>query len=199
MSAVAANYETLQELGVEVIAISTDTHFSHSLMQEYCNRPANFDQLIINQWRNTVQPQDVIFHLGDVVFGMDREKTKEIINELPGTKILIRGNHDKNHSNNWFIKVGFSAVLEKAQTCGVILSHMPAILREEEIKRGIINVHGHYHNAPPKRWERELVKRITRNHYLLILEDLNYRPVLLEDVRRGKFVKNTKKLLKEAH
>ena len=94
--------------------IITDTHFSHDAMQKYCDRPPNFDQKIINQWRATVSPQDVVYHLGDVTWG-SQGQLQQIMNGLPGTKILIRGNHDKNHSNNWFIKAGFSAVVEKVQ------------------------------------------------------------------------------------
>lgn len=174
--------------------IITDSHFNHVKMQEYCGRPANFDQLIINQWNATVQSQDIVIHLGDVTWGT-QSQLKWIMAQLSGTKILVKGNHDRNHSNNWFIKTGFSAVFEKVQVSGVILSHMPAIMREEEIERGIINIHGHYHNVFPKKWEKNLVERITPNHYLLVLEDINYRPILLEDAKRKKFVKNTKKLL----
>jgi calcineurin-like phosphoesterase family protein len=171
-----------------------DPHWNHYKMVEYCNRPSNFDQLIINHWQATIHPQDIVFVLGDVTWG-SQGQLKTVMNGLPGTKILIRGNHDRNNSNNWFIKAGFAVVLEKAQVCGVILSHFPAILNDEEIKRDIINVHGHFHNNPAKKWEKHLTEKITKNHYLLSLEEVNYTPVSLEQVKRKKFVKNSKKLL----
>jgi len=176
--------------------VLTDSHFSHNLMQEYCGRPSNFDSLIIKQWKATVHPCDIVYHLGDVTWG-NKEQLSQIMSDLPGTKILIRGNHDRNHSNNWFIQAGFSAVLEKAQISGIILSHFPAIMTEEEIERGIINVHGHFHNINPKRWEKQLIKRITSNHYLLILEDVEYRPISLEFIRKRRFIVNSKELLKK--
>ena len=126
----------------------TDTHWDHWKMIEYCGRPSNFNKLILNQWKATVQPQDIVYHLGDVIWGR-QDKLIQIMSSLPGTKILIRGNHDKNHSNNWFIQAGFAAVLEKAQLSGVILSHFPVFMTEEELKRDIINVHGHFHNNSP--------------------------------------------------
>ncbi len=174
--------------------ILADSHWEHFLMTKYCNRPANFGQKIINQWQATVSPQDIVYHLGDVTWG-SQGQLQQIMSGLPGTKILIRGNHDRNHSNNWFIQAGFSSVLEKAQLSGVILSHFPAILNQEELDRGIINIHGHFHNNPAKKWEKKLKNRITSNHFLMILEDVEYRPISLQEARHGHFVKNSKKLL----
>ena len=176
--------------------IITDTHINHTKIIDYCNRPTDFEQRIINQWQATVQPQDIVYHLGDVTWGSQKELL-HIMQQLPGTKILIRGNHDRNHSNNWFIQAGFSAVLEKAQVSGVILSHFPAIMTAEELGRGVINVHGHFHNNPAKKWEKHLKERITLNHYLLILEDVEYRPISMESIVRRKFIKNSKKLLQK--
>jgi calcineurin-like phosphoesterase family protein len=174
--------------------IITDSHFSHEAMQQYCGRPFDFEKKIIKQWQATVSPQDIVFHLGDVTWG-SQGQLQQIMHGLPGTKILIRGNHDKDHSNNWFIKAGFSVVLEKAQISKVILSHFPAILSREEIDFNIINIHGHFHNMPPKKWEKQLIERITYNHYLLSLEDVNYKPISLEAAIKRKFIKNSKKLL----
>jgi len=172
----------------------TDTHWYHDKMQKFCGRPADFGRKIINGWKATVSPQDIVYHLGDVTWGTQEQLTS-IMAELPGTKILVRGNHDRNHSNNWFIQAGFSAVLEKAQVSGVILSHIPAIMTEEEIERGIINVHGHFHNNTSRKWEKHLTQRITESHYLLILEDVEYRPISLDAIVRRKFIVNSKKLL----
>jgi len=177
--------------------IITDTHHLHAKMQQYCGRPINFDKLIVNQWKATVQPQDVVYHLGDVTWGSQGQLI-QIMQGLPGTKILVRGNHDRNHSNNWFIQAGFAAVLEKAQISGVILSHFPSLMNAEEIERGIINVHGHFHNNNPKRWEEHLVKKITSSHYLLTLEDVEYKPISLDAIIRRKFIVNSKELLKKA-
>jgi len=175
--------------------VLTDPHWSHYKMIEYCGRPTNFEKLIINNWKSTINENDIVFILGDVTWG-SQGQLQQIMNGLPGTKILIRGNHDRNHSNNWFIKAGFSVVLEKAQVSGVVLSHFPAILSKEEIERDIINVHGHFHNNPPEKWEERLKKNITENHYLLIIEETNYTPIPIELIKKKRFVKNSKKLIK---
>jgi calcineurin-like phosphoesterase family protein len=176
--------------------IITDTHFFHNrIVTDFCFRPKNFHDLIINGWKNTVNENDVVFNLGDVTWGT-KDQLLHIMQQLPGTKILVRGNHDRSYSNNWFIEAGFSAVLEKAQVSGVILSHFPAILNKEEIERGIINVHGHFHNNDPKRWEPKLKERITDNHFLLSLEDVGYTPVSLEKIAKRKFIFNSNELIK---
>ena len=176
--------------------IISDNHFGHKrIITDFCFRPKNFEKLIIKNWQNTVNKNDIVYDIGDVTWG-SQEYLTDIMKQLPGTKILIRGNHDKSHSNNWFIQSGFSAVLEKAQISGIILSHFPAILNKEEIDRGIINVHGHFHNNDPKRWEKELVKRITENHYLFALEYVNYTPISIEMIRKRRFVKNSKELIR---
>ena len=175
--------------------ILTDTHFYHSrIVTDFGFRPANFNDQIIKNWQNTVNENDIVFNLGDVTWG-SQGQLQQIMYSLPGTKILIRGNHDKNHSNNWFIKAGFAAVLEKAQISGVILSHFPAIMTQEEIKRGIINVHGHFHNSKADRWEKHLKERITSNHYLIALEETNFTPISLELIKKRKFIKNSRELI----
>lgn len=174
--------------------IIADTHWSHTKMIEYCTRPPDFDQKIIKQWQVTIQPQDIVYHLGDVTWG-SQGQLQTIMSGLPGTKILVRGNHDRNHSNNWFIQAGFAAVVEKAQVSGVILSHFPALMTQEELDFGIINIHGHFHNNPPKKWEQKLKDKITSSHFLMILENIEYRPISLESARKGKFVYNSKKLV----
>ena len=179
--------------------IIADSHWSHNrIITHFGFRPKNFHDLIEKNWQNTVNENDIVFHLGDVTWG-SQEQLTQIMSKLPGTKILIRGNHDRSHSNNWFIKAGFAAVLEKAQISGVILSHFPAMLSKEEIERGIINVHGHFHNNKPSRWEEKLKERITFNHYLIALEETNYTPVSLELIRKKKFVKNSKELIDKSH
>lgn len=174
-----------------------DSHFGHKrIITDFGFRPANFDELIIKRWQHVVTENDVVFHLGDVTWGT-KDQLSTIMNQLPGTKILIRGNHDRNHSNNWFIKTGFAAVLEKAQVCGAVLSHMPVALTQEELDRGIINVHGHFHNNSAERWEKRFTDRFTDNHYLLALENVDYTPVPLELVLKRRFVQSSKRLFEK--
>ena len=65
------------------------------------------------------------------------------------------------------------------------------MLNEKEIELGIINIHGHFHNAKKTKWENKYKDRLTNNHYLLALEYVHYKPILLETAKKGKFVKRT--------
>ena len=69
----------------------TDTHWEHSrIITDFGFRPDNFGQIITNNWQNTVKNEDIVFHLGDVTWG-SQDQLKNIMDNLPGTKILIRG------------------------------------------------------------------------------------------------------------
>lgn len=76
---------------------TSDTHFGHTNIIKYCQRPfENVDEMnqkMIENWNNVVGPDDVVFHLGDVGFGSVRSIV-DILQQLNGHKYLILGNHD---------------------------------------------------------------------------------------------------------
>tara|TARA_Y100000310_G_C20701199_1_gene830038 strand:- start:2039 stop:2602 length:564 start_codon:yes stop_codon:yes gene_type:complete len=167
----------------------SDTHFLHTKIVEACDRPKNCDKRMINQWKHHVKETDVIIHLGDVIFSSKKDLI-EIMSQLPGTKILVKGNHDRL-SNNAYVEAGFSAVVHSLiyeinvfrRKSHVMLSHKPTPLKMEE---DWYNIHGHFHNCPRERWEPELVERLTDKHFLFRIEDLGYRPIILnEAIDRG--------------
>ncbi len=85
---------------------TSDTHFGHTNIIKYCNRPfkdaGEMDREIIRIWNETVKPEDEVYHLGDVSFSSP-ERTKHILQNLNGHKILILGNHDRspNKMKDW--------------------------------------------------------------------------------------------------
>ena len=62
--------------------IISDTHFLHKNIVQYCNRPTDFNKLIIKNWHKVVKPEDIVIHLGDVACGFtgNEEKLKQIFN-----------------------------------------------------------------------------------------------------------------------
>lgn len=70
-----------------------DTHFCHSNIIKYCDRPfkdvKEMNETIINNWNNIVTNEDIVYHLGDFCLSTDDE-IKNIFNRLNGTIILIR-------------------------------------------------------------------------------------------------------------
>lgn len=76
---------------------TADTHFQHDNIIRFCARPfrsaAEMDDAMIRNWNATVQPDDTVYHLGDVAFG-DVSRLMPRLRSLSGKKYLIPGNHD---------------------------------------------------------------------------------------------------------
>jgi len=153
--------------------VTSDTHFGHTKIKEYCGRPDDFEQRIINGFK-VIKQEDVIFHLGDICWGKDAQVHSWLMPYLKCKKILILGNHDKN-SHSWYFGHGWDCVSNglRLEMFGkkLFLSHEPA---------GWdgwweINVHGHMHNT---------LHRAPICHpdftRLIALEYTNYQPVLLD-------------------
>src|SRR5579863_2896472 len=78
---------------------TSDTHFGHTNIIRYCNRPfkdaGEMDRAMVENWNALVKPEDTIYHLGDVSFSSP-DRTKHILSNMNGHKILILGNHDRS-------------------------------------------------------------------------------------------------------
>ena len=127
-----------QEMNFYLIS---DTHFNHAKIATYCDRPANFTDVLIRNWRNTIKQEDTIIHLGDVFIG-PTIGWDEIYESLPGNKILVRGNHDRNRSLGWWMSHGFGFACDGiSRNCW--LTHEPDTSRASGCD---LNIHGHLHN-----------------------------------------------------
>jgi calcineurin-like phosphoesterase family protein len=120
--------------------ICSDTHFNHQNITTYCDRPTDFTERIIKNWNQIVKPDDLIIHLGDVQIG---KKSDWIIPALPGKKILVRGNHDRQWSNLRWMKAGFDFACDGLMFRNCWLTHEPAKSLPEGAE---LNLHGHLHN-----------------------------------------------------
>ena len=83
---------------------TADTHFLHTNILCYCNRPfktvTEMDDTMITNWNSKVKPNDTIYHLGDFIFG----EYESILKRLNGKIFLILGSHDGNafeHKNRF--------------------------------------------------------------------------------------------------
>lgn len=84
-------------------------------------------QKIITEWNKRVKNTEHIYVLGDFSFG-SIDKTTEILSQLSGYKIIIKGNHDMPAHK--LIKMGFDEVHENLTFVlpggiKVFLSHFP--------------------------------------------------------------------------
>lgn len=126
---------------------SSDQHFGHRNIIDYCNRPFSsiqeMDEVIIARWNETVGVDDEVWVLGDFAMG-DRARSLGYLQRMNGTKYLVTGNHDKcspteknGHLHiQQYLDAGFTAVVSQAQVSlppvhprgqnlKVLLSHYP--------------------------------------------------------------------------
>lgn len=124
---------------------------------------------------------------------------------MPGVKILIKGNHDREKSN-WYLNRGFVAVMDFAAVVSrtnisenkecflytrVLLSHKPMEIPELKWRK-TINIHGHFHEHSLeycRKHDPDAIKLLTPDHYLFSLESTKYKPVLLNRAVRDGWVK----------
>jgi len=111
--------------------LTSDLHLFHKNIASYTDGRSLQDRhnKIITEWNKVVRQKDVIYVVGDLSFG-SFEDTKAIIEQLKGTKILIRGNHDFRFTSKEFVEMGFSEVrdylfINMSNAEKVLLSHYP--------------------------------------------------------------------------
>ena len=128
---------------------TSDTHFGHSTILEYCSRPFSsveeMDEALIENWNKTIKPNDIVYHLGDVSW-YGSNKTHYIFKRLNGKKRLIIGNHDhkKNLSPHFEYIVDYE--LLKVAGIQIAMMHYP-ILSWYGQYHGVLHLHGHTHNT----------------------------------------------------
>lgn len=108
--------------------IISDTHWNakaDSPIILECKRPLDFTAKSIKRWNERVYPGDTVIHLGDVINGPKRE-VKAILEQLNGTKIHIRGNHDRDKGCKWWMDNGFDVSVDSFALNGVLFTHEPA-------------------------------------------------------------------------
>ena len=165
----------------------SDTHFNHQKIATYCDRPENFTELIVKRWTEQVRPEDLIIHLGDVAIGKKGE-CEAILKALPGRKVLIRGNHDRQWSNTRWMQAGFDFACDSMLFRNCWLTHEPA----NALPTGAsLNLHGHLHNIwhgfhpdDPKLEDPGFLPFEGLKHdwqRLFAVEYTNYRPVNFDD------------------
>lgn len=79
------------------IWFTSDLHFNHENIIEYCNRPFydvfEMNETLIRNYNSLVKPDDEVFILGDLCMGLPFQWSS-IVSRLNGRKTLVLGNHD---------------------------------------------------------------------------------------------------------
>jgi calcineurin-like phosphoesterase family protein len=128
-----------------MIYFTSDHHFGHKNIIEYAKRPfanvSEMDEVMFNNWNNTVKKDDLVYYLGDFSF-CALSLTKDVLERLHGEKILIRGNHDKQRNKLVGPKL-FKEIHQelsiKLENRKVLLCHYPYYPNEQELEEAIQN------------------------------------------------------------
>jgi calcineurin-like phosphoesterase family protein len=124
---------------------TSDTHFGHANIIKFCDRPFrdvdHMDEQLIGNWNSIVQPEDTVWHLGDVALG-PRERWASRLGRLNGHIFLVPGNHDrcspvmaKNQARQYnegmaYLQYGFQMVMDEVELVNVrnpVNPHTPAV------------------------------------------------------------------------
>ena len=151
---------------------------------------------IVNNWNETVDLEDTVYVLGDVMFKSATDESmfdagKELLEKLNGRLIIIRGNHDSEERLRLYEQcknvssAGDAALYLKYPEVGgytFYLSHYPTLVSHEKLKKmknAVINLYGHTHERG------HFYKVADREHpymYCCCMDAHGCKPVLLDKV-----------------
>ena len=158
------------------VRIIADLHFGDPDIIKFENRPfGSVDEMnkeLIERWNCVVDQDDKVFILGDFSVYVD-DRLQDIVEQLNGKKILIKGNHDCLDDTAYF-NMGFSCVYNYPIIYDnfFILSHEPMYINES---MPYANIFGHVHSNP-------IYKTYTKRSACVSAERIGYQPIQLSEV-----------------
>jgi calcineurin-like phosphoesterase family protein len=115
-----------------MIWFTSDTHFYHSRIIDYCDRPyrlldgrpdvQGMNRDMVAKWNEIVGKDDIVYHLGDFGFGSPG-RLLGIRQALNGKIFLLRGNHDPAPTK-WLLP-GVDKWANSLQVGEVFMAHVP--------------------------------------------------------------------------
>lgn len=141
---------------------STDTHHPYKTKK-------HIDDIAIAH-ATTIGPNDVFIHLGDLSdpAATDVDQMKNIIQNIPGFKILCRGNHDIE-SDDYYKDLGFNIVCDAVTYYNIVFSHKPCKVDQDQL-----NIHGHLHSEVMSVLDHRYINAFNgeNEHYPISIDDL---------------------------
>jgi len=172
----------------------SDTHFNHTNIIKYAQRPySNAEEMnedLIKRWNSVVKPDDIVFHLGDFMFG-NINRFWEFRSRLNGKIYLIHGNHDYKLMQEGNIEEGFELITSQLNIVvdgqKIYLNHFPMLTFDGIYKeKPSWQLFGHVHS---NKEHPSTSPDISRLNYLLPtqydvgVDNNNYTPVSFEQVK----------------
>lgn len=138
------------------------------------------DAYMIERWNSVVKSADKVYVLGDIVMPKNRAKLHEVMPQLNGTKVLIKGNHDQMKPEaylSYFKDIRGSHLLDN-----LVLTHIP--LHPGSLTRWRGNIHGHLHSNAVT-MVNNLGQEVEDPKYFCVsVERIDYTPIPFETVNK---------------
>lgn len=180
------------------IFFTSDLHFGHKNVIKLDNRPYHtireMDKSLIENWNKKVRGNDIVYVLGDMFWKCEPKYVQDILSLLNGRIIIIKGNHDRwlhNATSKKFLSGvkdfdDIEVTLADGTSKSCILSHyfMPFYKNHY---CGAIHLHGHSHNTPESKLEKEISKHLNIGGFPCSIHNVgcmhwNYEPVTLDEI-----------------
>lgn len=192
----------LNSLPKDNIWFTSDTHFGHNNIIKYCNRPftsvEEMDEHLIQSWNQLVNVDDLIICGGDFSL-CNTKKTKSVLSQLNGNKILIRGNHEKSVLGNKETRDFFNGgiydllnitIIDDEVEYGfqdIILCHYP-MLTWDKSHRGSWQLFGHVHGMLDNN------PALSPNQMDIGVDSHNFKPISYQEVKEQITIQNLNKI-----
>lgn len=176
------------------IFFTSDTHFNHANIIKYCMRPfADKDEMneaLINNWNSVVKENDIVFHLGDFMFG-NMNRFWDFRSRLNGKIYLIHGNHDYELMDKVNVDDGFEIVTSQLNVVvngqKIYLNHFPLLTFDGIYKeKPSWQLFGHVHsnkNIPGTSADVKRLDYLLPMQYDVGVDNNNYRPISFDEVK----------------
>jgi len=157
---------------------TSDTHFGHARIIELSKRPfksvSEMDEALIANWNARVNPEDIVWHLGDFAFGHDPVRLNGLFHRLNGTKHLVIGNHDE--LNELVLPLPWATTsminVQRIEDTLVTMCHYP-MRTWPGSRKGSIHLFGHMH----------LKFKGTSKSLNVGVDVCDFAPVLLKEIK----------------
>ena len=128
-----------------------DWHYGHANSLRFDNRPfmsvEEMNQQLVQRWNAVVEPGDLTYILGDM-FWCKQDEAMQVLDQLNGTKILIKGNHDRCNDGKFTKK--FAKITEYLEVDDnghkIVLCHYPIPCFKNHFY-GWYHFYGHVHTS----------------------------------------------------
>lgn len=160
----------------------SDQHFYHERVIEHASRPfdnvAQMNKTMLSNYFSIVKDEDIVIFGGDVGFGTV-DAVKQLLQHLPGKKILVLGNHDFDQKYVYkdydiFDIVTMAFVYQEnieglENPVNILVTHYP--IDNHWLPENTLNIHGHIHqyNADKK-------------NINMAVEQVGYKPKDLKEI-----------------